>query len=121
VIGPSGKTLEVQIRTHEMHRANELGVAAHWRYKEGGSGDAEFEAKIAWMRKLLEPRGEDDSASWRPDLQTELLEDRVYVLTPKGEVFDLPRVRPCSISPITCIPRSGIAAAAPRSTAASCR
>ncbi|MDE3211055.1 MAG: bifunctional (p)ppGpp synthetase/guanosine-3',5'-bis(diphosphate) 3'-pyrophosphohydrolase [Pseudomonadota bacterium] len=90
VIGPAGKTLEVQIRTHEMHRANELGVAAHWRYKEGGSGDAEFEAKIAWMRKLLEPRGEDDS-SLASDLQTELLEDRVYLLTPKGEVFDLAR------------------------------
>jgi GTP pyrophosphokinase len=90
VLGPAGRTLEVQIRTHEMHRANELGVAAHWRYKEGGSGDAEFEAKIAWMRKLLEPRGEDDNAL-AADLQTELLEDRVYLLTPKGEVFDLAR------------------------------
>lgn len=90
VIGPAGKTLEVQIRTHEMHRANELGVAAHWRYKEGGSGDAEFEAKIAWMRKLLEPRGDDDS-TLAADLHTELLEDRVYLLTPKGEVFDLAR------------------------------
>ena len=90
VIGPAGKTLEVQIRTHDMHRANELGVAAHWRYKEGGSSDAEFEAKIAWMRKLLEPRDEDDSAL-AAELQTELLEDRVYLLTPKGEVFDLAR------------------------------
>lgn len=89
VLGPAGKTLEVQIRTRQMHRDNELGVAAHWRYKEGGSGDAEFEAKIAWMRKLLEPR-EDDSAL-AADLQTELLEDRVYLLTPKGEVFDLAR------------------------------
>ena len=90
VLGPAGRTLEVQIRTHEMHRANELGVAAHWRYKEGGSADAEFEAKIAWMRKLLEPRGEDDNAL-AADLHTELLEDRVYLLTPKGEVFDLAR------------------------------
>jgi GTP pyrophosphokinase len=90
VIGPAGKTLEVQIRTHEMHRANELGVAAHWRYKEGGSSDAEFEAKIAWMRKLLEPRGEDDN-TLAAELHTELLEDRVYLLTPKGEVFDLAR------------------------------
>ncbi|RDS84617.1 bifunctional (p)ppGpp synthetase/guanosine-3',5'-bis(diphosphate) 3'-pyrophosphohydrolase [Dyella monticola] len=88
VIGPRGKTLEVQIRTHEMHRANELGVAAHWRYKEGGSGDADFEAKIAWMRKLLEPRNDDGELA--AELQTELLEDRVYVLTPKGEVVDLP-------------------------------
>jgi GTP pyrophosphokinase len=90
VVGPAGKTLEVQIRTHDMHRANELGVAAHWRYKEGGSSDAEFEAKIAWMRKLLEPREEDDS-TLASELQTELLEDRVYLLTPKGEVFDLAR------------------------------
>ncbi|MGB3379960.1 MAG: HD domain-containing protein, partial [Rhodanobacter sp.] len=90
VVGPQGKTLEVQIRTHEMHRANELGVAAHWRYKEGGGSDAEFEAKIAWMRKLLEPRSGDDS-NLAAELQTELLEDRVYLLTPKGEVFDLAR------------------------------
>ena len=90
VIGPRGKTLEVQIRTFEMHRINELGVAAHWRYKEGGSGDSEFEAKIAWMRRLLEPRGESDS-ELAAGLQTELLEDRVYVLTPRGEVVDLPR------------------------------
>ncbi|CAM5347175.1 RelA/SpoT family protein [Rhodanobacter lindaniclasticus] len=90
VVGPEGKTLEVQIRTHAMHRANELGVAAHWRYKEGGGSDAEFEAKIAWMRKLLEPRSGDDS-TLAADLQTELLEDRVYLLTPKGEVFDLAR------------------------------
>ncbi|TCV94185.1 GTP pyrophosphokinase [Luteibacter rhizovicinus] len=90
VIGPQGKTLEVQIRTHEMHRANELGVAAHWRYKEGGGADAEFEAKIAWMRKLLEPRG-DDEAELAAEFHTELLEDRVYALTPKGEVVDMPR------------------------------
>ncbi|MEO6799104.1 MAG: bifunctional (p)ppGpp synthetase/guanosine-3',5'-bis(diphosphate) 3'-pyrophosphohydrolase [Rhodanobacter sp.] len=90
VVGPAGKTLEVQIRTLDMHRANELGVAAHWRYKEGGGGDAEFEAKIAWMRKLLEPRGGDDS-TLAAELQTELLEDRVYLLTPRGEVFDLAR------------------------------
>ncbi|MCX7513021.1 bifunctional (p)ppGpp synthetase/guanosine-3',5'-bis(diphosphate) 3'-pyrophosphohydrolase [Frateuria sp. STR12] len=88
VIGPAGRTLEVQIRTHAMHRDNELGVAAHWRYKEGGGADAEFEAKIAWMRKLLEPRAEEELAA---GLRTELLEDRVYLLTPKGEVFDLPR------------------------------
>jgi GTP pyrophosphokinase len=90
VLGPGGRTLEVQIRTHEMHRANELGVAAHWRYKEGGSGDASFEAKIAWMRKLLEPHDAADGELGE-ELATELLEDRVYVLTPKGEVFDMAR------------------------------
>ncbi|GAA0704737.1 bifunctional (p)ppGpp synthetase/guanosine-3',5'-bis(diphosphate) 3'-pyrophosphohydrolase [Dyella marensis] len=90
VIGPHGKTLEVQIRTHEMHRVNELGVAAHWRYKEGGSADSEFEAKIAWMRRLLEPKSESEG-DLAAELHTELMEDRVYVLTPRGEVVDLPR------------------------------
>lgn len=89
VIGPRDRTLEVQIRTHEMHRANELGVAAHWRYKEGGGADAEFEAKIAWMRKLLDTRSEDEG-TLAADLRTELMEDRVYLLTPRGEVLDLP-------------------------------
>ena len=90
VIGPHGKTLEVQIRTHEMHRVNELGVAAHWRYKEGGSADSEFEAKIAWMRRLLEPKAESEG-DLAAELHTELMEDRVYVLTPRGEVVDMPR------------------------------
>ncbi|MCF7221974.1 RelA/SpoT family protein [Marilutibacter chinensis] len=90
VIGPEGKTLEVQIRTHEMHRQAELGVAAHWKYKESGSqaADAAFDRKIAWMRKLLE--GRDDEAALAGELDSELIEDRVYVLTPKGEVVDLP-------------------------------
>jgi GTP pyrophosphokinase len=94
VIGPEGKTLEVQIRTFEMHRQAELGVAAHWKYKEGaGGGDAAFDRKIAWMRKLLEPAAdgaEPDEAALARELDTELVEDRVYVLTPKGEVIDLP-------------------------------
>lgn len=90
VIGPAGRTLEVQIRTREMHRTCELGVAAHWRYKEGGAGDAAFEERIAWMRRLLESRADDDSGLLS-DFQTELVEDRVYLLTPKGDVLDLPR------------------------------
>lgn len=101
VVGPGGKTLEVQIRTFEMHRQAELGVAAHWRYKEGagkdvgGGGDAAFDRKIAWMRRLLEQGGEggadgDGDAALAGELDTELVEDRVYVLTPKGEVIDLP-------------------------------
>ncbi|MBB1059194.1 RelA/SpoT family protein [Marilutibacter spongiae] len=90
VIGPEGKTLEVQIRTQEMHRAAELGVAAHWKYKESGSqaADAAFDRKIAWMRTLLEAR--DDESLLAGALDSELVEDRVYVLTPKGEVVDLP-------------------------------
>ncbi len=91
VIGPEGKTLEVQIRTHDMHRQAELGVAAHWRYKEGGrGGDAAFDRKIAWMRRLLEDGGGRDDAALAGELDTELVEDRIYALTPKGEVVDLP-------------------------------
>lgn len=92
VIGPGGRTLEVQIRSHQMHRHAELGVAAHWRYKEGGQGDAGFERKIAWLRQLLDAReaGDDDSALLA-GLRTEVIEDRVYLLTPRGEVLDLPQ------------------------------
>lgn len=91
VIGPEGKTLEVQIRTHDMHAHAELGVAAHWKYKEGGQGDAAFERKITWLRSLLENReaGEDDSGLYE-GFRTDTLEDRIYVLTPRGEVIDLP-------------------------------
>lgn len=91
VIGPEGRTLEVQIRSHEMHRHAELGVAAHWRYKEGGGADASFERKIAWMRQLLETRdAQDDDAALLAGYRTEVAEDRVYLLTPKGQVLDLP-------------------------------
>ncbi|PZO09563.1 MAG: GTP diphosphokinase [Lysobacteraceae bacterium] len=90
VIGPGGQTLEVQIRTHRMHEHAELGVAAHWRYKEGGGGDASFERKVSWMRQLLEARDEGEDALMA-GFSTELVEDRVYVLTPRGEVVDLPR------------------------------
>jgi GTP pyrophosphokinase len=92
VIGPEGKTLEVQIRTHEMHAHAELGVAAHWRYKEGGAGDAAFERKVAAMRALLETRGDsEDDAAFMAGMRTEILDDRVYLLTPQGKVVDLPR------------------------------
>lgn len=92
VVGPDGKTLEVQIRSHEMHRHAELGVAAHWRYKEGGGADASFERKIAWMRQLLESKeARDDDAALLAGFRTEVVEDRVYLLTPKGQVVDLPR------------------------------
>ena len=90
VVGPEGRVVEVQIRTREMHAHAELGVAAHWRYKEGGSGDAALERKVAWMRRLLHAGSEQDEAGLRADLDQELVEDRVYVLTPKGEVIDLP-------------------------------
>ena len=96
VIGPQGRSVEVQIRTTEMHEHAELGVAAHWTYKEGGPRDAQYQRKIEWVRRLLEPHeGREAGASADGDLlegmRTELFEDRVYALTPKGEVIDLPR------------------------------
>ncbi len=92
VVGPDGRTLEVQIRTHEMHHHSELGVAAHWRYKEGTRADQRFEEKIVWMRQLLEWRDEEASATDFVDrFKSETAEDRVYVLTPQGKVVDMPQ------------------------------
>jgi GTP pyrophosphokinase len=92
VVGPEGKTLEVQIRSHDMHAHAERGVAAHWRYKEGGGSDAEFERKVAWMRQLLEGKDNaEDDAALLAGFRTDILEDRVYLLTPQGQVLDLPR------------------------------
>jgi GTP pyrophosphokinase len=96
VIGPQGKSVEVQIRTREMHEHAELGVAAHWTYKEGVASDAEYQRKIEWVRRLLEPRSRDESPAeadreFLEQVSSELFEDRVYALTPKGEVVDLPR------------------------------
>jgi GTP pyrophosphokinase len=89
VVGPDGRPLEIQIRTHAMHQHAELGVAAHWRYKEGARFDAALETRIGWMRQLLAPGGSDQD--FIDQLRTELVEERVYVLTPKGQVLDLPR------------------------------
>ena len=95
VIGPQGRSIEVQIRTREMHEHAELGVAAHWQYKEGGARDAQYERKIEWVRRLLEPPDSADTQKADHDflerMHVELFEDRVYALTPKGEVVDLPR------------------------------
>jgi GTP pyrophosphokinase len=94
VVGPEGKTLEVQIRTHEMHAQAELGVAAHWRYKEGRSApaDAGLDRKIEWMRRLLDSARDESGRdeSLRNAFDSELIEDRIYTLTPQGDVIDLP-------------------------------
>jgi GTP pyrophosphokinase len=91
VVGPEGRTVEVQIRTHEMHRRAELGIAAHWRYKEGAKRDAAFENKVAWLRSLMDWRSDvEDAREFVDTLKTDVLEDRVYVFTPKGQVIDLP-------------------------------
>ena len=92
VIGPRGLALEVQIRTREMHQHSELGVAAHWRYKEGGKSDSGFDEKIAWLRQILEWK-EDlaDRGDMQEQFRNELFHDQVYVLTPQGKVIDLPK------------------------------
>jgi GTP pyrophosphokinase len=91
VMGPGARPLEVQIRTREMHQLAEYGVAAHWRYKEGGRRDIRYEERLAWLRQLLE---------WQRDLsraeelveavKTDIFRDQVFVFTPKGEIKDLP-------------------------------
>lgn len=90
VVGPQGKVVEVQIRTWEMNEHAELGVASHWRYKEGGPNDPAFDNKIAIMRQLLES-GEDklDDESLLESFKTVASEDRIYVLTPRGQVLDM--------------------------------
>ena len=88
VVGPEGKTLEVQIRSHDMHRHAELGVAAHWRYKEGGGAPAAFDQKIQFLRQLLEPT--DDGADLLDQIRDDFFEDRVYAISPKGDVVELP-------------------------------
>jgi GTP pyrophosphokinase len=91
VVGPEGKTVEAQIRTREMHRRAELGIAAHWRYKEGSKRDTAFENKVAWLRSLMDWRSDvEDAKEFVDTLKSDVLEDRVYVFTPKGKVLDLP-------------------------------
>ena len=87
LIGPGGQTIEVQIRSHDMHRHAELGVAAHWRYKEGGQGKAAFDQKIRVLRHLLDPS--DDDGDLLDQLRGDVFEDRVYAISPKGDVVEL--------------------------------
>src|SRR4029453_7309442 len=93
VIGPGKLPLEIQIRTREMHDHAELGVAAHWRYKEGGKANPAYEQKIVWLRQILEPseRGEETEGEFLDRVRSEIFEDRVYAISPRGEVVDLPR------------------------------
>jgi len=91
VVGPGGRPMEVQIRTEEMHRVAEYGIAAHWRYKEGTPRDVEFENKIAWLRQILEWRREvTDAKEFVDSLKSDFFQDRVFVFTPKGDIIDLP-------------------------------
>ncbi|MCH8158502.1 MAG: bifunctional (p)ppGpp synthetase/guanosine-3',5'-bis(diphosphate) 3'-pyrophosphohydrolase [Proteobacteria bacterium] len=88
IVGPDGKTIEVQIRSQEMHEHAELGVAAHWRYKEGGALPAAFDQKIRFLRQLLEPS--DDDADLLEQIRDDFFEDRVYAISPKGDIVELP-------------------------------
>lgn len=91
VIGPKGEPLEIQIRTWEMHRIAEYGIAAHWRYKEGGRGHEEFERKLSWVRQLLDWQRElKDADEFMETLKIDLFEDEVFVFTPKGDVINVP-------------------------------
>jgi len=87
LIGPEGIPFEVQIRTWEMHRVAEVGIAAHWRYKEGGKQDYELDSKLAWLRQLLDWQKEtQDPDEFMENLKIDLFTDEVFVFTPKGDV-----------------------------------
>ncbi|WP_421133636.1 GTP diphosphokinase [Alteromonas sp. A079] len=93
IVGPEGKPVEIQIRTHKMHQDAELGVAAHWKYKEGSSGkQSGFDERINWLRRILAWQEEvSESGDLVEELRSQVFDDRVYVFTPKGDVIDLPQ------------------------------
>ena len=90
VIGERGKPVEVQIRTEDMHRVSEFGIAAHWRYKEGKKKEDLFEKKLAWIRELIEWQKDVDNKDFYENLKVDLFTDEIFVFTPKGDVFELP-------------------------------
>ncbi len=91
VVALDGKPLEVQIRTHEMHRVSEVGIAAHWRYKEGSKVDRAYDAKLAWLRQLMDwQRDVADATEFVESLKLDIFQDQVFVFTPRGDVKDLP-------------------------------
>jgi GTP pyrophosphokinase len=91
VIALDGKPLEIQIRTHAMHQVSEVGIAAHWRYKEGSKSDREYDAKLAWLRQLLDwQRDVSDATEFVEGIKLDIFQDQVFVFTPKGDIKDLP-------------------------------
>jgi GTP pyrophosphokinase len=92
VLDSLGKTIEVQIRTWDMHEHAEYGIAAHWRYKEGNKGqDIEYERRLSFLRRLMEFGPDiDDAETFVNTIKTEVFQDRVYAFTPKGDIYDLP-------------------------------
>ncbi|MGA9533800.1 MAG: bifunctional (p)ppGpp synthetase/guanosine-3',5'-bis(diphosphate) 3'-pyrophosphohydrolase [Anaerolineales bacterium] len=91
VVYDDGKTLELQIRTPEMHENAEYGIAAHWRYKEGRPREDAFEQRLVWLRRLMEWRQDvDDASDFVEAMKSDVFDDRVYVFTPRGDIIDLP-------------------------------
>jgi GTP diphosphokinase / guanosine-3',5'-bis(diphosphate) 3'-diphosphatase len=93
VIALDGKPLEIQIRTHQMHQVSEVGIAAHWRYKEGTKSDREYDAKLAWLRQLMDWQrdvSESDATEFIEGIKLDIFQDQVFVFTPKGDIKDLP-------------------------------
>ena len=91
VVGPGLEPVEIQIRTHEMHADSERGVAAHWRYKEGGRGNQAYERKINELRSLLTPaESGGPGRDFLDRVRVDLFQDRIYVISPKGEIVDVP-------------------------------
>ncbi|HBY46323.1 MAG TPA: (p)ppGpp synthetase, partial [Chloroflexi bacterium] len=91
VLGPEGHSIEIQIRTAEMHRIAEYGIAAHWRYKEGRKVDANLEAKISWLRQLMDWRDEVvDAQEFVESLKSDVFREMIYVFTPRGDIVELP-------------------------------
>jgi GTP pyrophosphokinase len=90
VLYEDGRNLEIQIRTPEMHQNAEYGIAAHWRYKEGGKTDDEYERRILWLRSLMDWRQDvEDAREFVDNMKSEVFQDRVYVFTPRGDIIDL--------------------------------
>jgi len=91
VIALDGKPLEIQIRTHQMHQISEVGIAAHWRYKEGSRSDRAYDAKLAWLRQLMDWQREvSDANEFVEGIKLDIFQDQVFVFTPRGDVKDLP-------------------------------
>ncbi len=91
VIAMDGKPLEIQIRTYAMHQVSEVGIAAHWRYKEGSKAEREYDAKLAWLRQLMDwQRDVSDATEFVEGVKLDIFQDQVFVFTPKGEIKDLP-------------------------------
>jgi GTP diphosphokinase / guanosine-3',5'-bis(diphosphate) 3'-diphosphatase len=91
VIALDGKPLEIQIRTHAMHQVSEVGIAAHWRYKEGSKAERDYDAKLAWLRQLMDwQRDVSDATEFVEGIKLDIFQDQVFVFTPRGDIKDLP-------------------------------